>query len=384
MSLLDSHGAPHIGIHRVCHITTVRIENDIRIFVKECRSLAALGMEVHLIVSSDGARDECVEGVHLHRLPRVRTRIARVSLTVARAAREAFRLRADLYHFHDPELMPLGLLFRLAGRKVIYDVHEDFPGTLLSKHYLPRWMRRPLHGLAHAFEQLAARCYNGMIVATPRIGEKFSADKTRVVNNFPILEEFAAPACIDYRLRPANVVYVGAISRARGIDLMLRGAARSSAQRFLLAGRFMESGLRERLESQPEWKRVDFRGWIDRAALAALLDQARVGLVLLRPEPNYVESQPIKLFEYMASGLPVVVSDFPYWRRFVCESEFGPCGVLVDPEDTRAVAAAIDRLLNDPDEAWAMGRNGLRAVRERFNWSHEVGALLDLYRRVAA
>jgi glycosyltransferase involved in cell wall biosynthesis len=369
---------------RICHITTVHNERDIRIFVKECRSLAARGAEVHLIVPSDGAPYECVNGVHVHRLPRPAGRLQRISSTVAKAAREALRLRADIYHFHDPELIPMGLLLRVAGRKVIYDVHEDFPGTVFAKHYLPRWLQFPIHLVSNIFEQAASRCLSGMVAATPRIADKFPAGMTTVVNNFPILEEFSAPAAVDYCARPQNVVYVGGISEGRGIDLMLRAVAHTRASRMLLAGRFAPQSLLGKLESTPDWGRVDFRGWVDRAEVAALLDQARVGLLLLRPERNHVESQPIKLFEYMASGLPVVASDFPYWRRFVRDSEFGPCGVLVDPADPVAAARAIDHLMEHPEEAQVMGGNGLRAVRERFNWSHEFDRLVDFYRKIAA
>ena len=371
------------GALRICHITTVHIERDIRIFVKECRSLAAQGADVHLIVPGDGARYECVDAVHVHRLPPPSGRLQRMSSTVASAAREALRLRADIYHFHDPELIPMGLLLRLVGRKVIYDVHEDFPATVFGKHYLPRWVQFPIHFASKAFERAAATCFSGMVAATPRIAAKFPAGKTTVVNNFPILEEFSAPADVAYRARPQNVVYVGGISEIRGIDLMLRAVAHTRASRLLLAGRLMPQSLLGKLESTPDWARVDFRGWVDRADVAALLDQARVGLVLLRPERNYVDSQPIKLFEYMASGLPVVASDFPYWRRFVRDSEFGPCGVLVDPADPVAAARAIDHLMEHPEEAQVMGSNGLRAVRERFNWSREFDRLVDFYRRIA-
>lgn len=385
-SAKESSLQPHAGVVsalRICHITTAHPEGDIRIFVKECCSLAADGADVHLIVPGDGPPHELVDGVQVHRLAPPHGRMRRMSATAARAAREALRLRAAIYHFHDPELLGVGLLLRMAGRQVVYDVHEDFPATILAKHYLPHWIRFPLHLAAKVVEFAASRCLSGLVAATPRIAEKFPARKTTVVNNFPILEEFDAPSDDEYRARPQNVVYVGVISEGRGIDLMLNAIAHTRDSRLLLAGHMRPPSLLGKLESSTDWERVEFRGWVDRGDVAALLNRARVGLVLLRPEPNYLESQPIKLFEYMASGLPVVASDFPYWRRFVRDSEFGPCGLLVDPSDPVAAARAIDHLMEHPEEARSMGSNGLRAVRERFNWGHEFEALVELYRKIA-
>jgi glycosyltransferase involved in cell wall biosynthesis len=117
-----------------------------------------------------------------------------------------------------------------------------------------------------------------------------------------------------------------------------------------------------------------------RAALASLLNQARVGLVLFQPERDHVEAMPNKLFEYLAAGLPVVASDFPLWRGLVADTG---CGLVVDPRDPAAIAAAVRYLLEHPAEAEAMGRRGHEAVRQRFNWEREAGKLLSLYRELS-
>jgi glycosyltransferase involved in cell wall biosynthesis len=100
------------------------------------------------------------------------------------------------------------------------------------------------------------------------------------------------------------------------------------------------------------------------------------GLVTFLPEPSHIDAQPTKIFEYMSAGIPVIASDFPLWREIIGGSD---CGLLVDPEDPAAIAAAIDRLISAPDEACRLGANGLRAVRERYNWSIEENKLLTFY-----
>ncbi len=125
-------------------------------------------------------------------------------------------------------------------------------------------------------------------------------------------------------------------------------------------------------------ERVDLRGRLSRDGVAEVLREARVGLLVLHPVEAHLQSLPIKLFEYMAAGIPVVASDFPFWRELV-----GEAGVLVDPNDVDAIAAAIETLLDDPANAEAMGARGREAVATRFGWEAEGERLLSLYERIA-
>jgi hypothetical protein len=126
----------------------------------------------------------------------------------------------------------------------------------------------------------------------------------------------------------------------------------------------------------PQWRHVQWRGKLDRNGVASLLNRVQVGLVVLHPEQNFVVSHPIKLFEYMAAGIPVIASDFPLWRSIIQEAG---CGLLVDPFDTRALATAIEHLMTNRDEAEAMGWRGRKAVEERLNWANEERNLLSFY-----
>ena len=115
---------------------------------------------------------------------------------------------------------------------------------------------------------------------------------------------------------------------------------------------------------------------MSRGGVKELLNSARAGLVLLHPRINYVDALPIKLFEYMAVGIPVIASDFPLWRTIV---DGANCGILVDPMKPEQIAKAIDWLLDNPREARKMGERGRRAVLERYNWSLEEKKLIELY-----
>ena len=217
------------------------------------------------------------------------------------------------------------------------------------------------------------------MAATPVIARRFPKGKTVTVQNFPIVGELARGEAEPYDERPPHVAYVGGITTYRGAREMVRALGHlpgGSELRLMLAGTVHPPELAEELERLPGWSRVEFLGWQSRPQIAALLGRVRAGLVVLHPIVNYLDAYPVKLFEYMSVGIPVIASDFPLWRRIVDEAE---CGLLVDPLDPKAIAGAIQWLLEYPEEAEAMGRRGREAVRKKYNWDAEAKKLLAFY-----
>ena len=362
---------------KIAHLTSVHRRDDTRILHRQCRSLAEAGHQVVLVVA-DGQGPEQVHGVSIVDAGRSRHRVARILSATRRVARRALDLDADLYHLHDPELLPAGVRLKRAGRRVVFDAHEDAPRQLLAKHYLHPWIRRPIAAALSALESWALPRFDALVAATPTIAARLERihPRTVVVNNFPILDELVG-GDLPAPPREPLACYIGGLSRARGLEEMLAAIAGCRAgSRLALAGPFAPASLEATCADRPGWDRTEILGVLDRTGVRQLLGRARVGLVTLHPTPNHVESQPVKLFEYMSAGLPVVASDFPLWRRIV---EGCGCGLLVDPLDPAAIAAAIDRLLGDPEEAERMGRRGRDAVERLYNWRAEEARLLALY-----
>lgn len=363
---------------KVAHLTSVHPPFDVRIFHKECRSLAMAGHEVVLVAPHDGP--ETRDGVRLHAVPKARGRLQRALKTTWRVYRAAVAEDARVYHFHDPELIPVGLLLKLHGKRVIYDVHEDVPEDVLTKAYLHPALRRAIAFAAGTLERLGAAAFDGVVTVTPGIARRFPAAKTHLVQNFPVEGELGGPTTRPYMDRPPHALYVGVINAERGLPQILDALDRlpgASPARLSLAGSFSPPALEASLKAMPGWAKVDFHGWQDRAGVRQLTEEARIGLVLFQPLPNHVEAQPNKLFEYMAAGLPVIASDFPRWRELV---EGAGCGLLVDPASPQAIADAVTWLLDHPAEAQAMGQRGAAAVASRYNWTHEARTLVALYR----
>jgi glycosyltransferase involved in cell wall biosynthesis len=363
----------------IAHLTSAHPRHDSRIFVKQCRTLAAHGHEVSLVVA-DGAGDARLDGVRFVDVGRPAGRVNRMLRTTRRVFEAARDLDADIYHLHDPELIPLGLRLRQHGKKVVFDAHEDVPAQLLAKPYLGKLSAQLLSHSFGAYERYACRRLNGIVAATPHIRDKFLPinPATVDISNFPVIQEFA-PAS-RWTDKPQEVCYVGGLTSIRGIRELVRACAllRSPA-RLVLAGAFTEPGLEQEVGAWAGWPRVVAHGQLDRAGVSRVMARAMAGLVTLHPTPNHLNAQPVKMFEYMAAGIPVIASRFPLWRDIV---EGHDCGVCVDPMDPAAIAAAIDHFVQRPELAQRMGENGRRAVLDTYNWTTESRKLLTFYDRL--
>jgi glycosyltransferase involved in cell wall biosynthesis len=360
-------------------VTTVHTIRDPRIFHKQCRSLAARGYDVGLIACHD--RPEVIEGVRIVPLDAPRGRLDRMLRVAWNAFRAADAERADVYQLHDPELLWVGVLLRLRGRRVIYDVHEDVPKQVMSKHWIPRRARRLIARAFALVEQGYARIVDGIVAATPSIARKFPAGKTVVVQNFPEASFARADGATPLAERNEAFVYTGGLMEIQGVREMAAAFAMlPDGMTGTIAGTFHPPELHHEIATLPGWRRVRFLGQVPRTEILSAMDRARAGIVVNHPTPNYVDAYSTKMFEYMARGLPVVCSNFPLWAEIVGDAD---CGIPVDPRDATAIAGAIRALNEDPALARRLGENGRRAVAERYNWEAELGKLEGLYRQVA-
>lgn len=364
---------------KVCHLTSVHPRGDSRVFIKMCRSLAAHGHAVTLVVA-DGKGDETVDGVAIRDAGASRGRVDRIRRAPGRLFDIAVPMDADIYHLHDPELLPVGVKLARLGKRVVFDSHEDVPKQLLDKHYLNKPLLRLISRAFAIYENHACRRFAGVIAATPSIREKFLRinPNTVDINNFPLLDELVSDA--PWAGKRREVCYVGGIVTVRGVGEAVHAMGQVTTDvRLNLAGPFDERALEAKIRADAGWTRVNELGFLGRQQVRDVLGRSMAGLVTLHPVANLIDALPIKMFEYMSASIPVIASDFPLWREIVGGSQ---CGVLVDPFDTKAIARAIDFLVTHPDEARRMGENGRKAVIERYNWPVQEKKLLAFYERL--
>src|SRR2546427_1882556 len=266
---------------KVAHLTSVHSPFDVRIFHKQCKSLARSGYEVTLTALQ--ARDERKDRVQIKAVPAATRRLQRMTLGVWRVYREALRQNADLYHFHDPELIPVGLLLAGRGKPVIYDIHENLPADIHEKYYIPVWFRPLLSRVIEWLEKASVRNFAALVSATSTIQERFRRfnPNTVLVRNFSLPQEMNVPTELTWNQRPLSVAYIGGINPWRGIRQVVEAMSLLTPElqaTLKLAGPYSPQTFRDELAGLPGWSRVDEVGVLDRAALVALLSQARAGL----------------------------------------------------------------------------------------------------------
>lgn len=367
----------------ICHMTSAHRHDDIRIFRKQCVFLAKAGFRVVLIAPHVSGKE--LDSVHIVAVPLPRSRTERLFWTTARIFFAALKQRAALYHFHDPELIGVGLLLRLLGKTVVYDVHEDYGKTFNADER--EYINSSLLGIARVavnlLERLADKKMSGIVTVTRSIAQNFTNRNTVVVQNYPIVDEFFDGHSTEEHPKTRNGgIYIGGLSVKRGAKEIVAALGlmeQDPRARILFAGTFVPPTLQTLLKEQRGSEKLEYRGLKSRAEMADLLRTTQFGVVTFHPAPNHLEAQPNKLFEYMSAGLPVIASNFPLWREIV---EGDACGLVVDPLSPEEIASAMRWLLDHADEAEAMGKRGRKAVREKYSWDAEFSKLLGLYRRL--
>ncbi len=366
---------------KVCHITSVHSWDDSRIFHKECCSVAAAGYDITLLVAN--GIDGVVNGVKIINVPiENKGRIQRIAFAGKQMLEKAIELKADIYHLHDPELLRIAVLLKKkTGAKVVFDAHEDLPKQIMDKGWIPTFIRGTISSLAHRYEMKITSQIDGVISVTDSICNRFRKANSHValVANFPKLDEITLLSTDKKVTKVENsICYVGALFPTRGIKELVIAVGKTNAT-LLLAGKFSEKEFEEEVRSLEGWKQVDFLGYLDREGIVEVLQKATIGMVTLHPTKSYKESLPIKLFEYMLAKLPIISSNFEFWKPLV---EGNNCGLMVDPLNTDEIAEKINYLLANPALCEEFGNNGYNAVLANYSWESQAKNLIDLYESI--
>lgn len=360
---------------KVCIMTSVHRHDDVRIYHKEAKALRHAGYDVVILCNDyEGTDSDGIEFIKLQ-VPKERTK--RILLAPKLFYKKAKSIDCDYYHFHDPELLGVGVKLSKT-HKVIYDVHEDVPRQILNKPYLKPATAKLASYYFEKHESRAVKKLYAIIAAVPIIYDRMKQlnDNTIMVCNYPKLEEF--PPCNKEGTKDKknnSVCYIGGITKIRGIFEMVEAIDKTDI-RLVLAGEFETAQLKHQVESMSGYKNVDYRGFLGRTEVNNVLLEVAAGLVTLYPLPQYLPSLPVKMFEYMIAKVPVIASNFPYWKSIVDEAS---CGICIDPTKPHEIKEAIKYLIDNPEIAAQMGENGRKSVIKKYNWDIEKAKLLELY-----
>lgn len=365
-------------MYKVCHMTSVHAPEDERVFFKECMSLAANGYETYLVARGNSYEKNGVHIIGVGEIPASRRK--RMTEGARKVYETAKALDADIYHLHDPELLPYGLKLKRAGKKVIFDSHENYPQQILTKGYFSPLVRKIVAYLYERYESHVLRTIDAAIIPCTFGGKNPFEGRCRyssIVANYPILGEFYDCYDAEFPKEPNSTCYIGSLTQARGIEQCIEASDEAGAT-LHLAGTFSSTEYQRQVMKKQMGEHIIYHGMLGRKQVADLLLSSQIGLYLLQDVGQYLklETLGIKAYEYMSMGLPVVMSYSPYNRAVMEKYNFGIC---VDPKNVEEIASAIRYLLDHPEESRQMGENGRRAVKEEFNWDVEEKKLLALY-----
>ena len=363
----------------VCHVSSVHTTYDVRIFEKECSSLAANGYETHLVISGE---NDVRNGVFIHGIGKCPSnRLRRMLFYSKKAGRKALSINADLYHLHDPELLPLVRNFKKAGKKVIFDCHENILDQISEKKYIPTMIRDGMGNRIRGYLREYLTEPDAIITVDPLMVEKYSSLNpiVEVIGNYPLVVDVQD---IDIKTPEAPYIcFAGGILDQWNHEVVIKAAA-ACGLRYVICGVADEDYL-NKLQQMPEWRYVDYRGRLSHEEALYLLRNAIAGVALLEPSRNTNDLKGTlgntKFFEIMYSQIPVICTDFESWSRIVSEES---CGYCVTPHDEKKVERIIKDILHDPKKGREKGRKGYEAVCRTYNWKSEEKKLLNLYERI--
>jgi len=312
---------------KITHLTSAHPRYDTRIFIKMCSSLSKINNYKVSLVISDGKGNENKNGVEIIDIGKEEGRLNRIFKTTKQIYEKAVELDSDIYHLHDPELIPIGLKLKKLGKRVIFDSHEDVPKQIMAKHYLNSVTKRIASFIYKNYERRNLRKFDFVISATPIIRDKFLSYgcKSIDINNYPLLQEFHHVEMQQKNKK--QIAYIGALYNTRGIKEIVKALEYIDDVKLVLAGIFFTKEFEDEVKLLKGWNKVDFRGFVDRNEVDKILQNSVLGLVTLHPTPSYIESLPVKMFEYMSAKIPVIASDFDYWKSIINTYK---CGILAD------------------------------------------------------
>jgi glycosyltransferase involved in cell wall biosynthesis len=373
------------GRRRIVHVCSGHTIDDARVFHRACVTLADAGYDVHLIGEGTSSGYSVQQGVTIHALAPADSRSERIARSY-KVAELASRLKPDLFHVHEPELLG-PIIFLAKSRPVVWDAHESYLDILDQREWIPAGLRPAAKFVWDKIEKRLLKKCAAVITVTERIAARYRRlhPTVRVIANYP---NYIPDDAGDVQRIDNTCVFAGGLRSDRGLYQIISALAilrrKGSDIRLLLAGPESEDGFIEKMfrAAAQEGVRdlISYAGVLSKPETSKFIRSGQIGFVTYLPFGNNIAGLPTKLLECMAAGTPVVYSNFDSYAEVAGSS--GGAGIAVDPKDPEAIARAIETIVSSPELICRFGENGRNAVRNIFNWEKESEKLIDLYRGI--
>jgi len=353
---------------------------DARIFQKECRSLSNAGYDVSLVVA-DAKGDAIVDNINIFDVGTEENRVKRVLNTIKKVKEKAIELDCDIYHFHDPELIFIGLSLKKLGKKVIFDMHENVPADISEKEYIPVFLRKFLSLIYEQIENYSVKKFDGIVSTRQSINDRLIRynNNIRLVTNFPEIVTEIEKTVSEI----STICFAGAIVPNWRHKEIIQAIENIDNVRYLLAGP-ADAKYLEELKSLKGWEKVDYLGVVPFKDVKEMYKKATIGVAIYiyckNMDGTTGNLANTKLFEFMNWEIPIVCTDYSLWKEIVMDQE--NCGICVSPYDVNAISDGIKYILNNSESAIQMGKRGRLAMINKYNWQSQEKILFELYSNV--
>ncbi|GAB4450092.1 MAG: glycosyltransferase family 4 protein [Bacteroidia bacterium] len=366
--------------YTICHITSVHHPLDDRIFYKEVLSL---NKKYSVCLIAPYSHDFIENYIPIFSVRKFNNRFLRICITPWLLFFKIIKINPKVIHFHDPELIFIGWLLKFLRYKVIYDSHEFYEKQILSKHYLPYWIRKILSFVYNMVYYISLSLFDKIIhVSDYREKElknkyKNKYSKIAYIKNFPNFDLPSAPP--KKNINPSNIklIYIGGLTAVRGIKEIITAIERIDNVELYLAGSWNPESLYIECQHLKAWSKVKYFGQLPYTQISSLISKCDIGLCLLYPTPNHQFALPVKILEYLSYGLPVIASDFDYWKKTF------PKGCLfTNPLNIEEITQSINSLIENPELYDKLSKEGFELVKNHLNWRSEEDKLFQIYNEI--
>lgn len=360
---------------KICHLTITNQCHLPRLY-KECKSAKQVGYKPYIVSGGDTFVDAGIQYIGVPFRYSSRRKMFRLAKEVVNKGLE---IDADIYQLHDPIFLLFALKLKRRGKKVIFDSHEFYGLQIREKQYLPKILRNSIAYIYMCLEAYICKRIDAVIQVCTLEGLDYFKKRCRktifLINASESL--FFVPNNIIPFERRNKVVHVGALTYNRGITHLVEAGLYTNVK-IELVGSFSSKTYEEQVQQISGYENVIYRGYVDKKELPSILNESFAGISTLLNVGQYskIDTLPTKVYEYMAMGLPVILSNTPYNVTLNRKYDFAIC---VDPADSKNIAQAINYLKDNPSIAKEMGERGRQLVLNYFNWEIEGKKLLELY-----
>lgn len=389
---------------RICFLADKHDLYDDRIYWKMAVPLVKRGYEVYyLLIQNKNEKGITKEGIHFEIL-KLETfsknkylnfilKNIKPNNNYKKLYKKSKGINAEIYHFHDLWINKIGVKLKKLKQKpgVFYDAREPYAEDYISYSSNKGLLQKGIIFFAKIvdyWEKKKAKSYDMVFSNEDIVRDNFrnvlGVDRAQTLYNFTDNYQLFNNKSISEK--QYDFIYSGSITALRGAFKILEATKIIVADlpnvKVVFVGKYspdsLKSEMQNFIDSNNLHKNIELHSFVNYSEISNYYNNSKIGFITPLPEPSFKIKMFIKIFEYMAYGIPIIGSDFGHIKEYVNKEN---CGVLVNPESAIEISKAMMKLLTEVETYNLYSRNGRSATLEKYKWDFELERLIGFYER---